>query len=137
MRSLLLAAALTLFAAPAFAADPVEGEWLIQDKSGKVRIAPCPGRPDRMCGTTSLVKDPTKVLDAKNPDPALRTRPLLGQQTLRDFKPVAPGRWSGGRIYDPKTGKTYNSKLTAAANGTLKVEGCVLMVCQAQTWTRN
>ena len=85
MRSLLLAAALTLVAAPAFAADPVEGEWLIQDKSGKVRIAPCPGRPDRMCGTTSLVKDPTKVLDAKNPDPALRTRPLLGQQTLREF----------------------------------------------------
>ena len=131
MRSLAIAVGLT------FAADPGEGEWLTQDKGGKVRIAPCAGRADRMCGTTSWVKDPSKVLDVKNPDPALRAKPLIGQQVMRDFKSAEPGRWTGGKIYDPKTGKTYNSKLTAAANGTLKVEGCVLMVCQAQTWTRN
>ena len=137
MRSLALALGLTLAAAPALAADPVEGEWLTQDKGGKVRIAPCPAKPDRMCGTTSWVKDPAKVLDVKNPDPALRTRPLLGQQVMRDFKPAAPGRWTGGKIYDPKTGKTYDSKLSADANGSLKVQGCILMICQAQTWTRD
>jgi uncharacterized protein (DUF2147 family) len=136
MRLLALAVGLILAAAaPAFAADPVEGEWLIQDKSGKVRIAPCPARPDRMCGTTSWIKDPSKTLDANNPDPALKTRPLLGQPVIRDFKQAARGRWTGGKIYDPKTGKTYDSKLTA--NGSLKVEGCVLFVCQAQTWTRD
>jgi uncharacterized protein (DUF2147 family) len=137
MRPLVIAIGLTLAAAPAFAADPVEGDWLTQDKGGKVHIAACPGRADRLCGTTSWVKDPSKVLDAKNPNAALRSKPLLGQQVMRDFKPAGPGRWTGGKIYDPKTGKTYNSKLTAAANGTLKVEGCVLMVCQAQTWTRD
>lgn len=137
MRPLAIAIGLTLAAAPAFAADPVEGDWLTQDKGGKVHIAACPGRADRLCGTTSWVKDPSKVLDAKNPNAALRSKPLLGQQVMRDFKPAGPGRWTGGKIYDPKTGKTYNSKLTAAANGTLKVEGCVLMVCQAQTWTRD
>jgi uncharacterized protein (DUF2147 family) len=137
MRPLILAVGLTLAAAPAFAADPVEGEWLIQDKSGKVRIAPCPARPDLMCGTTSWIKDPSKTQDANNPDPALRTRPLLGQAVIRDFKQAAPGRWTGGRIYDPKNGKTYDSKMSANANGTLKVQGCVLFVCQAQTWTRN
>jgi uncharacterized protein (DUF2147 family) len=137
MRSLALAVGLTLAAAPAFAADPVEGEWLIQDKGGKVRVAPCPGKADRMCGVTTSVKDPTKVLDVKNPDAAMRTKPLLGQQVMRDFKQAAPGRWTGGKIYDPKSGKTYDSKLTANANGSLKVEGCILMVCQAQTWTRD
>jgi uncharacterized protein (DUF2147 family) len=137
MRLLVLAASLTLAAAaPAFAADPVEGEWLIQDKGGKVRIAPCPGKADRMCGATSWVKDPAKVLDVKNPDVALRAKPLLGQQVLRDFKQAAPGRWTGGKIYDPKTGKTYDSKM-AAANGSLKVDGCILMICQTQTWTRD
>ena len=135
MRALAIAVGLTFTAAPAFA-DPVEGEWLTQDKAGKVRIAPCPARPDRMCGTTSWVKDPTKVLDVKNPDAALRTKPLLGQQVMRDFKQAAPGRWTGGKIYDPNTGKTYDSKISVNANGTLKVEGCVLMVCQAQTWKR-
>ena len=137
MRSLVLAAGLALAAGPAFAADPVEGEWLIQDQSGKVRIAPCPARPDLMCGTTSWVKDPAKIQDVKNPDPALRTRPLLGQPVIRDFKQAAPGRWTGGRIYDPKSGKTYDSKMSVNANGSLKVEGCVLFVCQAQTWTRD
>ena len=136
MRALAIAVGLTFTAAPAFA-DPVEGEWLTQDKAGKVRIAPCPARPDRMCGTTSWVKDPTKVLDVKNPDAAMRTKPLLGQQVMRDFKQAAPGRWTGGKIYDPKTGKTYDSKITAAPDGALKVAGCVLMVCQAQTWTRD
>jgi len=137
MRSLAIAVGLTFAAAPAFAADPVEGEWLTQDKGGKVRIAACPGKADRMCGATSWVKDPAKVLDEKNPNAALRAKPLMGQQVMRDFKQAAPGRWTGGKIYDPKSGKTYDSKITAAANGTLKVEGCVLMVCQAQTWTRD
>jgi uncharacterized protein (DUF2147 family) len=137
MRALVLALGLTLAAAPAFAADPVEGEWLVQDKGGKVRVGPCPGKADRMCGVTTFVKDSTKVLDVKNPDAAMRTKSLLGQQVMRDFKQAAPGRWTGGKIYDPKSGKTYDSKLTANANGSLKVEGCILMVCQAQTWTRD
>jgi uncharacterized protein (DUF2147 family) len=137
MRLFVLAAGLALaIAAPALA-DPVEGEWLIQDKGGKVRIAPCPAQADRMCGTTTWVKNPAKVLDAKNPDPALRTRPLVGQLVIRDFKQAAPGRWTGGKIYDPETGKTYDSKMSVNANGSLKVEGCVLFVCQAQTWTRS
>ncbi|MGH6963357.1 MAG: DUF2147 domain-containing protein [Phenylobacterium sp.] len=137
MRSLAIAVGLTFIAAPAFAADPVEGEWLVQDKGGKVRIAPCPRSPERMCGATTWVKDATKVMDEKNPNAELRQKPLMGQQVMRDFKQAAPGRWTGGKIYDPKSGKTYDSKITANANGSLKVEGCVLMVCQAQTWTRN
>ena len=137
MRALALAVGLTLAtAAPAFAADPVEGEWVTQDKGGKVRVAPCPGKADRMCGVTTSVKDPTKVLDVKNPDAALRTKPLLGQQVMRDFKAAAPGRWTGGKIYDPKTGKTYDSKMSVDS-GSLKVAGCILMVCQTQTWTRD
>jgi uncharacterized protein (DUF2147 family) len=137
MRSFALAAGLALAVAAPALADPVEGEWLIQDKSGTVRIAACPARADLMCGTISSVKDKTKTQDANNPDPALRSRPLIGLPIIRDFKQVAPGRWTGGKIYDPKTGKTYDSKMSLNANGSLKVAGCVLIVCQAQTWTRS
>ena len=137
MRALVLAAAVALTAAPAFAADPVEGEWLTQTGSGKVRIAPCPGQPARMCGTIVWVRPPNaNAKDANNPDPKLRTRPVLGLPMLWGFKATAAGKWAGGKIYDPESGKTYSSKLTANANGTLKVEGCILMVCQAQTWKR-
>ena len=61
----------------------------------------------------------------------------MGMPMIRDFKQAAPGRWTSGKIYDPGSGKTYDSKISVNPNGTLKVEGCVLMVCQAQTWRRS
>jgi uncharacterized protein (DUF2147 family) len=139
MRALILAAGLALVAAPALAADPVEGEWLTQDATAKVRIGPCPGKADRMCGVISWLKNPAdaKATDSKNPDPQLKTRTILGLPMIRDFKAAAPGRWTGGKIYDPGSGKTYDSKIGVNANGTLKVEGCILVVCQAQTWRRG
>jgi uncharacterized protein (DUF2147 family) len=139
MRALILAAGLTLAAAPALAADPVEGEWLTQEATAKVRIGPCPGKADRMCGVISWLKNPAdaKATDSKNPDPKLKTRTILGLPMIRDFKAAGPGRWAGGKIYDPGSGKTYDSKMSVSANGTLKVEGCVLMICQAQTWRRG
>lgn len=139
MRTLALAAALAFTAAPAFAADPVEGEWLTQSGSGKVKIAPCAGHPDHMCGVIVWLKDPADAVakDTHNPDPAQRSRTILGLPMIWGFKQAAPGRWTGGRIYDPGAGKTYDSKIAVAPNGTLKVEGCILVICQAQTWKRS
>lgn len=136
MRPVLLAALFSLAAAPALAADPVEGEWLTQSGSAKVKIGPCASNAQRMCGTVVWLKN-AGAKDSKNPDAKLRDRPILGMNLIRDFKPSAPGKWTGGKIYDPESGKTYDSKISANANGTLKVEGCVLVVCQAQTWKRS
>lgn len=139
MRLALVAAAFTLAAAPAFAADPVVGEWITADGTGKVRIAPCPGKTDRICGVIAGSTNPkaSDDRDSNNPNPALRGRSLLGLQILSDFKPVANGRWTGGKIYDPRAGKTYDSKLSISPNGALKVEGCISVICQAQTWRRS
>ena len=138
MRITALAASLILFAAPAFAADPVEGEWVPPDGGSKVRIGACPSAPSQMCGVVSwLPAANAKNLDTKNPDAALKSRPILGVSTISGFKPAGPGKWTGGKLYDPASGKTYNGKLTANPNGTLKVEGCVAMICQAQTWKRG
>lgn len=141
MRHLLVAAALACAASPALAADPVEGEWLTPSGSAKVRIAPCHGRPDRLCGAIVWLKDALDragqpVRDTANPDPALRGRPVIGLPFIRDFRRVETARWTGGKIYDPQSGKTYDSRLRLNPDGTLKLEGCVLVVCQAQTWRR-
>lgn len=138
MRYIPIAAALALAAVggPALAADPVEGDWLTQAGSAKVKVAPCAGKPDRMCGVVSWLRN-TAAKDTNNPDPALRSRPILGMALIRDFKPAGPGQWTGGKIYDPESGKTYDSKIRINPNGTLKVEGCVLVVCQAQTWKKG
>lgn len=138
MRAIALAAVLMMAAAPAYAADPVEGEWLNPAGSGKIRIAPCAGQPGKLCGTISWLKPPNdKAKDANNPDPKLKTRAILGMPMLWGFKSSAPGKWTGGKIYDPNSGKTYDSKLSVNANGTLKVEGCIAVLCQAQTWKRG
>lgn len=139
MRLPIVAAGLLLAATPAFAADPVEGDWLTQSGSGKVTIGPCPGKPALMCGRLTWLKDPADAVakDTHNPDPALRTRTILGLPMIWNFKAAGqPGKWTGGKIYDPEAGKTYDSKISINANGTLKVEGCILVICQAQTWKR-
>jgi uncharacterized protein (DUF2147 family) len=120
------------------AAAAVQGDWLTQSGSAKVRVAPCAG--GKLCGTVVWMKDPLDKdtgrpqLDEKNPDPALRSRPVVGLQLIRDFRSAPGGGWSGGTIYDPNSGKTYASKLGLNPDGTLKVEGCISIICQAQTW---
>lgn len=138
MRTALIVASLLLMPAPAFAADSIQGDWVTPHGGSKVRIGACPDNPDQMCGVVSwLPAAQAKDLDKRNPKAELRTRPILGVSTITGFKPDGPGKWTGGKLYDPSSGKSYNGKLTANADGTLKVEGCVLMVCQAQTWTRS
>jgi uncharacterized protein (DUF2147 family) len=123
------------------AGGDVQGEWYAQDKSGKIRIAPCPGQADRLCGTIVWMKAPNDgagkpKLDVNNPDAKLAKRTIMGLPLITGFKPAGPGKWAGGKIYNPEDGKTYNSKLELGANNTLKVSGCVLVICKAQTWTR-
>lgn len=131
--------ALAAVAGAAQAADPVEGQWLTQGGSAKVKVAPCMTDKARMCGVITWVKAPAGATpkDDHNPDAALRTRPLVGLSMIRDFKPAGAGKWTGGKIYDPSSGKTYSSKMSANRDGTLKVEGCIAVICQAQTWTRG
>jgi len=118
-------------------AAPPEGTWLTQDGLAQVRIAPCAAK---LCGVIVWLKRPldkTSGLprtDGFNPDPALRGRPMLGMPVIVGFTPVSPGHWAGGRIYDPDSGRTYDSKMTLLPSGDLKVEGCFLIFCQAQVW---
>ena len=134
-----LAAATALAAAiasPALADDPVEGLWLVQAGTAKVKVAPCASDKTKMCGQVAWLKT-TGAKDANNPDASLRSRPILGMLMIRDFKSAGPGKWTGGKINDPNSGKTYGSKMSANPDGTLKVEGCVAVVCQAQTWKKT
>jgi uncharacterized protein (DUF2147 family) len=137
-----LAAVVAALASGAYAAgDPVLGDWLTASGGARVRIAACAASPAQVCGTVTWLKDAKgadgqPVRDGNNPDAALRARPVLGIQLIADFRRESPGHWVEGRIYDPNSGKTYRSKINTDPDGKLKVSGCVLMICQTQTWTR-
>jgi uncharacterized protein (DUF2147 family) len=63
----------------------------------------------------------------------LRRRPLEGLVILSGFADKGDD-WRG-KIYDPKSGKTYKSILKRESDGTLKVQGCIAFFCRTQRWT--
>ena len=135
MPTLILAAVLALSSAAR--AQSVTGDWLSPGGEAKVRISPCG---DSVCGSFVWLKDGTDAktgqpdVDERNPDPALRHRPILGLTFLFGFRRGPDGRWTHGRIYDPNSGHTWGSKLIPLADGRLKLEGCLGPICKGQVW---
>jgi uncharacterized protein (DUF2147 family) len=124
-----------LLALAAAAPQGVEGLWLNDDKKGLVQIAPCG---QKLCGriVKVLSRDPkAPKTDIHNPDPALRGRGFVGLPVLTGFA-RAGSSWSGGRAYDPESGKSYRSTLSLNPDGSLRVTGCVLFICESRRWTR-
>src|SRR5512133_77311 len=75
--------------------------------------------------------------DSANPDPGLRGRPLLGMR-LFDGLSYRSGAWSGGRIYDPESGKSYALILRLQADGTLDMRAYIGLkwIGMSQRWSR-
>ncbi len=135
MKTIFAILATIALAAPVFAAQPVTGQWLTQDKDAIVEIAPCGAS---LCGkVVKFLKTPPQGIDqrdTRNPDKSLRSRKLLGLPVLTGFKQDGD-EWRGS-IYDPKKGKTYRSLLQRQTNGKLQVKGCIGPFCQSQIWTK-
>ncbi|WP_326525194.1 DUF2147 domain-containing protein [Sphingomonas sp.] len=134
MRWLVAAALLAAAGAAAATPAPVTGRWLTAEGKAIVEIAPCGAQ---LCGQISRVLKPRPggpVVDANNPDPAMRTRPIEGLSILTGFT-AKDDRWAG-HIYDPESGRTYRSEL-AATGATLKVKGCFGPFCRTQVWQRT
>ena len=131
---LVLLAALAL-AAPAAAADPIAGRWVTEERDAVVTIGECGAK---LCGRISrfLVTPPggADQRDINNPDRALRTRKLLGLPVLSGFQEDGD-EWRG-RIYDPKSGKSYRSVVRRLSATRLEVKGCIGPFCQTQIWVR-
>jgi uncharacterized protein (DUF2147 family) len=72
-------------------------------------------------GKTVWLANPGK--DEKNPAASLRQRDLLGLELLSNFT-FDDGVYTGGKIYDPESGKTYDCKITMKGDA-LKVRGYI------------
>lgn len=106
--------------AAAFAQD-VTGRWKLEDGSAIVEVYKSG---DVFNGKIVWLQNPTEAdgtpaVDSNNPDKALRSRKLIGLNMLSGLKKNG-GEYSGGKIYDPGNGKTYNCSM--------KVDGDVLKV---------
>lgn len=124
--------AMIAMAGAAQAAEPIAGRWITDDGKAIVTIRQCGAV---TCGHITRILAPTPngpPIDERNPDPKLRTRPVLGLEVLSGF--TDRGKDWRGRIYDPEAGKWYKSIVSREPGG-LKAEGCILFFCRAQHWT--
>jgi uncharacterized protein (DUF2147 family) len=119
------------------AGDP-SGIWLTQAGDARVKVSKCGGG---ICGVIVGLKEPIDPatgkpqVDDKNPNPALKRRPMIGLPLFSGMRATAPGKWSG-QIYNADDGSTYASNVSVTGADTLKVEGCMGALCGGENWTR-
>lgn len=124
----------------ASAADPA-GTWLTEDGRARVRIERCGAMPDRICGYVVWMNETADAKgqpfrDRLHPDPAKRSRLLLGHQILLGLKLNADGRYAG-EVYNAEDGKTYGVSIWREGPKLLAVKGCLLgLFCATQGWAQ-
>jgi len=151
MRKLVLVALLGALAATASAQSPsVMGTWLTASGIAQVRIGPCPDPANGpICGLVVGLINPKgpdgsaiaadMATDYRNPDPALRTRKVIGMPLIWGFKKTAdPNAFEDGHIYNGENGKIYNANISLQPDGKLRLRGYVgtPMFGETQLWTR-
>jgi uncharacterized protein (DUF2147 family) len=137
-----------LAAATAFGAGSsgILGIWKTEMDESKVEVYQCGAK---ICGKIIWLKNPnytdsrdgvigTPVIDRKNPDPSLKSRPVLSLQILEGFTAEGNNTWVNGTCYDPKSGHTYRGKIHLATPDRLELRGYVGLPLFGRTsvWTR-
>jgi uncharacterized protein (DUF2147 family) len=125
---------LSLASVPAAAqkAEDALGVWLNPENGSNVEFYKCG---EGVCGKIVKVADGQKT-DDKNPDPAKRSRPIVGLVIMQGGKKTGDNVWSG-KLYNRENGKTYSGTVTVKSKNELDLAGCVaLVLCKTVTWTR-
>ncbi len=114
-------------------AEDAFGTWRHPENGSLINVYSCGGG---LCAKVVKVAEPGRK-DEKNPDPKLRSRPVVGVVIMNGAKKTGANSWSG-KLYNTQDGETYNGTVTVADKNTLKLQGCVLggLICQGPTWTR-
>tara|TARA_B100001540_G_scaffold280729_1_gene270300 strand:+ start:1109 stop:1594 length:486 start_codon:yes stop_codon:yes gene_type:complete len=116
--------------------NTMEGYWLTSQSI--VEVKNCK---KNLCATIEHIFveddiDPKSIMDSNNKKRSLRDRPLIGINLLEEFPSYALDKkvLKNGKIYDPGRGRTFKSNLYLLDDGTLKVEGCLMGICDHEIW---
>lgn len=141
MKNFLIILLFTAFGFSAYSQnkDAVVGEWVNATGEAHVDIVK---RNNKYFGKIVWLKNPkdehgaTKT-DQKNPNESLKSKPILGLEILKDF--VFDGeKWTDGKIYDPKSGKTYSCNITLKSDGDLNIRGYIglSIIGRSEVWKK-
>lgn len=120
--------------------DDILGVWLVGSKDAHIKIFRIG---NEFVGEIVWVKDPIDPktgkpqLDVNNPEPSLRSRPVLGMRLMKglDFE---DGEWIDGDIYDANSGKIYSCQIEKISKDEIELTGYIgfSWIGRSDTWTR-
>ncbi len=116
-------------------ADGVLGYWST-DAGSVLHIDHCGSN---VCITiVTISKKAPGVIDERNPDPSLRSRPVCKIDIGTGFTLKDADHAENGKVYDPESGKTYKSVISSEGN-TLHLRGYIgfKALGRTETWTRT
>ena len=119
--------------------DAIVAKWVNSTGEAHLEITK---RSDKYFGKIVWLKDPKDEkgnikTDYQNPNPSLRSKPIVGLEILKDFV-YEDGKWTDGNIYDPKSGKTYSCTMTIKSNGDLSMRGYIgiSLIGRSELWKK-
>jgi uncharacterized protein (DUF2147 family) len=144
MKHLLLFFMISLMGLSTYAqkATAILGTWYTEENKSLVEIYQENGK---FYAKMISLKDPIDPLtgkaklDKENPDPKLKSRPLIGIILLKDLRYESENYWGGGEIYDPESGNTYSCRLKMNGNNELDMRGYmgISLIGRSTTWKRK
>lgn len=135
MTLMMLFTSLAIFAQ----SDPIIGKWQNPSGEGRIEIYK---KGEKYFGKLYWLKEPNDAQgnikkDVKNPEKSLQSRLVQGLEILTNFSKDG-NVYQDGKIYDPKTGKTYSCKMTLQGTDKLDIRGYVgvSLFGRTESWKR-
>ena len=124
--------------------DALVGTWLEEEGQSEIEIYSVKTKDGiKFEGKITWLEEPRREngeikLDRENPDPKLRGKKILGLVIMRDLEFKRPRHWSGGSIYDARSGKTYSLEVNMLNKNILKLRGYlgVSLIGKTTIWRR-
>ena len=118
------------------------GIWLVPEGDAKIEVYQTG---DELEGKIIWLKEPLdkdgkEKTDTKNPDEKLRNTPIMNLVFLKGFKKEKDeNKWSGGTVYDAKSGNLYKGWIKPEGDHKLKLRGFVgiSLFGRTEEWTRQ
>jgi uncharacterized protein (DUF2147 family) len=132
----------TCFSSATWVANDLSGTWMNADKDAHIKIYSAYGK---FYGQVVWMKVPNDSvtgkpqLDKFNKDPKLRSRPVLNMVIISGLEYDADDQeWTGGTIYNPKGGDSYDLQCKLIDKNTLEVHFylTVTTIGKKFLWTR-
>lgn len=119
-------------------ADDVKGTWVNENKDVKVEFSRTGDQFNgKITWSANMYEADGKTLkkDVNNGKEELRNRTLFNLVIFSGLS-FREGEWTGGELYDPKSGKTYKCKMWLK-EGRLQIRGYAGMFGKTTEWTRG